>query len=593
MVARGLAASPVHEVLVEQSVLGWKEFELELMRDKHDNVVVVCSIENLDPMGVHTGDSITVAPAMTLTDREYQHMRDIGIAVLREVGVDTGGCNIQFAINPADGAHDRHRDEPAGVALVRAGVEGHRLPDREDRGEARGRLHPRRDPQRHHPQDAGRVRADPRLRRGEGAALRVREVPRRRPGAHHAHEERRRGDGDRPQLHRGARQGAALDGDEGGRLLDPSRRRRCRSTSCWPRAAIPTDGRLYLVEQALRAGADVERGRRRPPASTRGSSTRSRSIVELRRRGRATRRRSPRPCCARRSGTACPTGRSPRCARSSPARTACARCGTALGIRPVFKTVDTCAAEFAATTPYHYSSYDEETEVDAAAGPAEGDHPRQRAEPDRAGHRVRLLVRARGHGAARRRLRDRDGQLQPGDGVDRLRHRRPAVLRAADLRGRPRGRARRAAVRHRSPASSARSAGRRRSAWRSGSRTPASRCSAPSPRRSTSPSTAARSAGCWPRPACRRRKHGTATSLRRGEGGRRRDRLPGAGAARPTCSAGGAWRSSTTRRTCPTTSAGPPRSPPTTRCWSTGSSTTRSRSTSTRSTTAPSSTSAA
>src|SRR5215472_5879606 len=103
MVRRGLSASPVHEVLVEQSVLGWKEFELELMRDKHDNVVVVCSIENVDPMGVHTGDSITVAPAMTLTDREYQHMRDVGIAVLRAVGVDTGGCNIQFAVDPMTG----------------------------------------------------------------------------------------------------------------------------------------------------------------------------------------------------------------------------------------------------------------------------------------------------------------------------------------------------------------------------------------------------------------------------------------------------------------------------------------------------------
>src|SRR5882757_9175074 len=103
MVARGLAASPMHEVLVEQSVLGWKEFELELMRDKHDNVVIVCSIENVDPMGVHTGDSITVAPAMTLTDREYQHMRDVGIAVLRAVGVDTGGCNIQFAVDPRTG----------------------------------------------------------------------------------------------------------------------------------------------------------------------------------------------------------------------------------------------------------------------------------------------------------------------------------------------------------------------------------------------------------------------------------------------------------------------------------------------------------
>src|SRR5262245_51320074 len=99
----GLAASPVNEVLVEESVLGWKEYELELMRDRHDNVVVVCSIENVDPMGVHTGDSVTVAPAMTLTDREYQRLRDLGIAVLREVGVDTGGCNIQFAVNPADG----------------------------------------------------------------------------------------------------------------------------------------------------------------------------------------------------------------------------------------------------------------------------------------------------------------------------------------------------------------------------------------------------------------------------------------------------------------------------------------------------------
>ncbi|MDQ3505940.1 MAG: carbamoyl-phosphate synthase large subunit, partial [Actinomycetota bacterium] len=103
MATAGLEASPVHEVLIEESVLGWKEFELELMRDRKDNVVVVCSIENLDPMGVHTGDSITVAPAMTLTDREYQNLRDVGIKVLRAVGVDTGGCNIQFAIHPETG----------------------------------------------------------------------------------------------------------------------------------------------------------------------------------------------------------------------------------------------------------------------------------------------------------------------------------------------------------------------------------------------------------------------------------------------------------------------------------------------------------
>ena len=99
----GLHYSPTTEVLLEESIIGWKEFELELMRDHHDNVVVVCSIENLDPMGVHTGDSITVAPALTLTDREYQNLRDIGIAVIREVGVDTGGCNIQFAVDPVDG----------------------------------------------------------------------------------------------------------------------------------------------------------------------------------------------------------------------------------------------------------------------------------------------------------------------------------------------------------------------------------------------------------------------------------------------------------------------------------------------------------
>ncbi len=103
MVERALQLSPVHSTLIERSVLGWKEFELEVMRDRRDNVVIVCSIENLDPMGVHTGDSITVAPAMTLTDREYQRMRDAAIAIIREIGVEAGGCNIQFAVNPADG----------------------------------------------------------------------------------------------------------------------------------------------------------------------------------------------------------------------------------------------------------------------------------------------------------------------------------------------------------------------------------------------------------------------------------------------------------------------------------------------------------
>src|SRR5512143_1857286 len=103
IVAGGLRASPTSEVLLEESVLGWKEYELEVMRDGADNAVVVCSIENVDPMGVHTGDSVTVAPAMTLTDREYQRLRDLALAIIRAVGVEAGGCNIQFAVHPDTG----------------------------------------------------------------------------------------------------------------------------------------------------------------------------------------------------------------------------------------------------------------------------------------------------------------------------------------------------------------------------------------------------------------------------------------------------------------------------------------------------------
>ncbi|HCX68159.1 MAG TPA: carbamoyl-phosphate synthase large subunit, partial [Rhodobiaceae bacterium] len=103
IVESGLDASPVNEVLIEESVLGWKEYEMEVVRDKADNCIIICSIENVDPMGVHTGDSITVAPALTLTDKEYQVMRNASLAVLREIGVETGGSNVQFAVNPKDG----------------------------------------------------------------------------------------------------------------------------------------------------------------------------------------------------------------------------------------------------------------------------------------------------------------------------------------------------------------------------------------------------------------------------------------------------------------------------------------------------------
>ena len=181
IVARGLAASPIGQVLLDQSVLGWGEFELEVMRDRNDNVVIVCSIENVDPMGVHTGDSVTVAPQQTLTDRLYQRLRDQAIAVIRAVGVETGGSNVQFAVNP-DRGDRRHRDEPARVAVLGAGLEGDRLPDREDRRAAGRRLRARGDPQRHHRR---RPRASSRrstTSSSSGRASRSRSSRRRRRG---------------------------------------------------------------------------------------------------------------------------------------------------------------------------------------------------------------------------------------------------------------------------------------------------------------------------------------------------------------------------------------------------------------------------
>ena len=145
LAGRGLDLSPVHEILVEESVIGWKEYELEVMRDVADNFVVICSIENIDPMGVHTGDSITVAPALTLTDKEYQRMRDIGAPHHPPRRRRDRRLEHPVRDQPARWPHRRHRDEPARVALVGAGVEGDRLSDREDRREARARLSPRRD----------------------------------------------------------------------------------------------------------------------------------------------------------------------------------------------------------------------------------------------------------------------------------------------------------------------------------------------------------------------------------------------------------------------------------------------------------------
>ncbi len=228
-------------------------------------------------MGVHTGDSVTVAPQMTLSDEAYQELRDAAIAVVRAVGVDTGGSNIQFARERGSGRAARDRDEPARLALLGARLEGDRLPDREGRRAARGRLHARRDPERPHRDDPGELRADARLRRRQDAALRLREVPGRRPHARDADEVGRRVDGDRPHLRRGLRQGAPRSrgrpptGSPRGctRGSPPSsprsaRGRRRRRPSA---ASIPARARSRRPRTtSTRPAASATRRRRRPAA---------------------------------------------------------------------------------------------------------------------------------------------------------------------------------------------------------------------------------------------------------------------------------------------------------------------------------------
>ena len=165
----GLDASPITEILIEKSIAGWKEYELEVMRDRADNCVIVCSIENVDPMGVHTGDSITVAPAQTLSDVEYQDMRDAAFACIRRVGVETGGSNVQFALNPDNGDMVVIEMNPRVSRSSALASKATGLPDRQDRRPPGRRLHARRDPQRHHQEDAGQLRADHRLRGHQGA----------------------------------------------------------------------------------------------------------------------------------------------------------------------------------------------------------------------------------------------------------------------------------------------------------------------------------------------------------------------------------------------------------------------------------------
>ena len=167
-------------MLVEESVLGWKEYEMEVMRDQKDNCIIICSIENFDPMGVHTGDSITVAPALTLTDKEYQIMRDASFAVIREIGVETGGSNIQFAVNPDDGRMVVIEMNPR---VSRSSALARRRPasrSPRSRPSSPSATRSTRSPTTSRRRDTRLVRADDRLRGDQDPALRLREIPRRR-----------------------------------------------------------------------------------------------------------------------------------------------------------------------------------------------------------------------------------------------------------------------------------------------------------------------------------------------------------------------------------------------------------------------------
>ncbi len=357
----GLAASPVTEVLIEESVLGWKEFELELMRDRHDNVVVVCSIENLDPMGVHTGDSITVAPAMTLTDREYQHMRDVGIAVLRAVGVDTGGCNIQFAVHPETGRlvviemnprvsrssalASKATGFPIAKIAARLAI-GYTLDEiRNDiTGETPAAFEPTLD-------------------------YVVVKIPRfafeKFPGA----------DPELTTTMKSVGEAMALGRSFVEALGKALRSMETTATGFWtvpdpdtePDVATPTDGRIYAVERLLRSGvsvAEVARRSRIDPWFVDQIDT----LVALRAEildapvlDAVLLRRAKRAGLSDRQLAAL----RPELAGEDGVRTLRQR----LGVRPVYKTVDTCAAEFAARTPYHYSAYETDPAAESEIAP--------------------------------------------------------------------------------------------------------------------------------------------------------------------------------------------------------------------------------
>ncbi|MGI5951148.1 MAG: carbamoyl-phosphate synthase large subunit [Brooklawnia sp.] len=361
----GLEASPVTEVLIEESILGWKEFELELMRDHADNVVVVCSIENFDPMGVHTGDSITVAPAMTLTDREYQHMRDVGLAIIRAVGVDTGGCNIQFAIDPVSGRMIVIEMNPrvsrsSALASKATGFPIAKIAAKVAVGYTLDEI----------PNDITRqtpASFEPTL---DYVAVKVpRFAFEKFPHADDTLTTHMKSVGEAMALGRNFTEalGKALRS-----LEDPEAPFDFKSDpgdadELLERIRTPHDGRIQEMMLAIRAGADLDQ-----IAQATGIDPWFIDQLDL----IAT---VARQVAQAKPGLSADLLRLAKRHGLSDAQIAVLRRTSAeviqqlrwsLGVRPVYKTVDTCAAEFAAETPYVYSSYDDETELVARTRPA-------------------------------------------------------------------------------------------------------------------------------------------------------------------------------------------------------------------------------
>jgi carbamoyl-phosphate synthase large subunit len=355
----GLAASPTTEVLLEESILGWKEYELEVMRDKADNVVIVCSIENLDPMGVHTGDSITVAPAMTLTDREYQHLRDLSIGIIRSVGVDTGGCNIQFAVNPDDGRvvvieMNPRVSRSSALASKATGFPIAKIAAKVAIGYTLDEI----------PND---ITAETPASFEPTLDYVVVKVPRfafeKFPSADPTLTTHMKSVGEAMAIGRNfteALQKALRSLENKAAVFDWTHEwQDLDKAALLDEIRTPHDGRLKKVMDAMRAGATAEEifeSTKIDPWFVDQLSL----INEVAGQIAASPELTPEVLRrAKRHGFSdAQVGK----IRDMP-EAVVRGVRHALGIRPVFKTVDTCAAEFAARTPYHYSSYDEETEV--------------------------------------------------------------------------------------------------------------------------------------------------------------------------------------------------------------------------------------